>query len=282
VRQRTISAAVLVPVVVGVFLLGPPWLTLGLVLLAVAAGVEVFRLLAAAGLPVGVLPGVVAPPVAVLGLAWEGAPPGAGVAFVAAVLIVSALDAFRRLDVRDGLQAWMATSFGALYASSLGFLAAILVVAPAVPAGAPAAGLLDAGRAWLAALVLLVWSFDTCAYLAGRALGRGRLMRHISPGKTWSGAIGGTLAAVAVGGVAAWALGQWLPAGLLLGLLVAVAAQAGDLAESLLKRAAGAKDSGSLIPGHGGVLDRVDSFLFAAPAMVAWLLVAGPGAAGGT
>ena len=122
-----------------------------------------------------------------------------------------------------------------------------------------------------------MWAFDTFAYVVGRAHGRGRFLNHISPNKTWSGVIGGSVAAVVVAGSLAWASGQAILGGLLLGLVVAVAAQAGDVAESMLKRAAGAKDSGGLIPGHGGVLDRVDSFLFAGPVVLAYLLIIGPG-----
>jgi phosphatidate cytidylyltransferase len=120
-----------------------------------------------------------------------------------------------------------------------------------------------------------VWSFDTFAYLSGRTFRRGRFLNHISPNKTWSGVIGGTVAAIVVGGALAAAAGQWLPGGMLMGLLVAVAGQAGDVAESMLKRTAGAKDSSNLIPGHGGILDRTDSFLFAAPVVYAYLLIVG-------
>jgi phosphatidate cytidylyltransferase len=277
VRERAISAAVIAVVVVVVFLLGQPWLTIGLALLALTAAVEVFHLLPRAGFPVALLPGVVAPPLAVLGLSWQEATAGWLAVFVALVLGVAAIDAFRRPEVRDGFLAWMGTSFGALYASLLAFTAAVLAVAPPVPADAPlgGGGLLDAGRLWLLVLVLTVWSFDTAAYLSGRTFKRGRFLNHISPNKTWSGVIGGTVAAIVVAGLASWGLGQWLPGGLLLGLAVAVAAQSGDVAESMLKRAAGAKDSGSLIPGHGGVLDRVDSFLFAAPVVFAYLLIVG-------
>jgi phosphatidate cytidylyltransferase len=121
--------------------------------------------------------------------------------------------------------------------------------------------------------VLTVWSFDTFAYLAGRTFRRGRFLNHISPNKTWSGVIGGTIAAVVTAAVLTHAAGYPWIGGLGMGLVLAVAAQAGDVAESMLKRTARAKDSGTLIPGHGGVLDRVDSFLFAAPVVFAYLLL---------
>jgi phosphatidate cytidylyltransferase len=121
-------------------------------------------------------------------------------------------------------------------------------------------------------VILLVWSFDTGAYCVGIALGKRKFLAHISPSKSYWGLVGGLAAstAVAVGGL--WAVGQPAVMGLALGPLVGAVAQAGDLAESMLKRAAGAKDSGGLIPGHGGILDRVDSFIFAAP--VAALFIA--------
>jgi phosphatidate cytidylyltransferase len=275
-RERLISAAVLVPVVAGVFLLGMPWLGIGIAILSVLAALEAARLLVGAGFPVRPLPLVVAPPLAVAGMAWTDAPDGVAAAFVAGVLVVTAIDAFRRQDVREGFLVWMGGLFGALYASLLAFLVGVLTVAPAVPATAPLAGGLDAGRTWLLVLLLTVWSFDTFAYLSGRTLRRGRFLNHISPNKTWSGVIGGTVAAIVVAAIATWAAGQSPLAGLVLGLLVAVTAQAGDVAESMLKRAAGQKDSGTLIPGHGGILDRVDSFLFAAPAMFAFLVLLEP------
>lgn len=272
-RERAISALVIAVVVIGVFLLGQPWLTIGIALLAGLAAVEVFRLLPPAGFPTQALPGVVFPPLAVLGLAWLDPRAGWVALAVAVVLIVLAIDAFRRPDVRDGFLAWLGGSFGALYPALLAFTAAILIVAPDVPADAPLGGLLDPGRSWLLVLVVTVWSFDTFAYLSGRTFKRGRFLNHISPNKTWSGVIGGTVAAVIVGGALAWGFGQWLPGGLLMGFLVAVAGQAGDVAESMLKRTAGVKDSGTLIPGHGGILDRVDSFLFAAPVVFGYLLI---------
>jgi phosphatidate cytidylyltransferase len=133
----------------------------------------------------------------------------------------------------------------------------------------------DNGRMYLLILVATVWALDSAAFVVGRLFGRGRFMNHISPKKTWTGAIGGTIAAVTVSTMFFVLTGQSQVGGALLGLLIAVAAQAGDLAESMLKRAAGVKDSGTLIPGHGGFLDRVDSFLFAAPATYGALVILG-------
>ncbi len=274
-RERAISGAVIAIVVIAVFLAGQPWLTLGVAALALLASLEVFRLLPPAGFPVDLLPGAAFAPLAVLATGWLDRAWAWVPLYVALLLIVLAIDAFRRLDVRDGFLAWMGGTFGALYPSLLAFLVAILVVAPPVPDDAALHGLFDAGRTWLLVLVLTVWSFDTFAYLSGRTFKRGRFLNHISPNKTWSGVIGGTVAAIVVAGLLATAAGQWLPGGLLMGFLVAVTAQSGDVAESMLKRTAGVKDSGTLIPGHGGILDRVDSFLFAAPVVFGYLVFVG-------
>lgn len=274
-QQRLISAAVLVPVVVVVFLAGQPWLTLGLALLGVAGGWEATRLLRSAGLPVTGALVMAVPPVAILGLGLLEAPEGATLAFVGVVVVIAGMVAFRYPEVRDGFHAWLATSFGALYVSLLAFLAGILVIAPVIGTSAPLHGFLDAGRTWLLVLVATVWAFDSLAYLSGRTFKRGRFFPHISPNKTMSGVVGGTIAAVLVAGALVWAAGGGPIGGLVLGLVIAITAQSGDLAESMLKRAAGAKDSGALIPGHGGILDRVDSFLFAAPAMFGYLVLVG-------
>jgi phosphatidate cytidylyltransferase len=273
VQQRLISAAVLVPVVVIVFLLGQPWLTLGIAALAAVGGWEAARLLRAAGFPAEPALLVAVPPLAALGLGLASPPEGATLAVVAGVLVVAGMVAFRHPEVRDGFVAWMSTTYGALYVSLIAFLAGILAVAPAIPADAVLHGYLDAGRTWLLVLVATVWTFDSLAYVSGRTFKRGRFFPHISPNKTMSGVIGGTIAAVVVCGILTWAAGGGPVSGMILGLLIAVTAQSGDLAESMLKRAAGAKDSGTLIPGHGGILDRVDSFLFAAPVMFGYLVL---------
>jgi len=149
-------------------------------------------------------------------------------------------------------------------ASLLAFVVRLGHAAPAVPDGAPLA-VLGGERGWILLLLLAVWSYDTGAFLVGSRFGRERFLTHISPSKTYAGLVGGVVAATVVAGILLVGLEQSPLHALLLGPLVALAAQAGDLAESMLKRAAGAKDSGTLIPGHGGMLDRVDSFLFAAP-----------------
>ena len=100
-------------------------------------------------------------------------------------------------------------------------------------------------------------------------------MTHISPKKTLEGVIGGIVVATVVTALTLWLAGANPIGAIALGPLIAITAQAGDLAESVLKRAAGAKDSGALIPGHGGMLDRVDSILFAAPVVYFYILVLG-------
>ena len=127
-------------------------------------------------------------------------------------------------------------------------------------------------RSWVLLLILTVWAYDTGAYLFGKRFGRAKFLTHISPSKTYAGLIGGVLASTIVAAAMLWAVGQSPVHAIVLGPLTALAAQAGDLAESVIKRAAGAKDSGTLIPGHGGILDRVDSFLFAAPVVTLYVV----------
>ena len=118
----------------------------------------------------------------------------------------------------------------------------------------------DHGLALVLWIFLVTWSTDIGAYFAGRAIGGPKLAPAISPGKTWAGLYGGVAAATLIG--AAWALWNSLPPViLLLAPLFAVAAQGGDLFESWMKRRSGVKDSGTWLPGHGGVFDRVDGLL---------------------
>lgn len=129
-------------------------------------------------------------------------------------------------------------------------------------------------------LFATVWATDIFAYFVGRAVGGPKLAPSISPGKTRSGAVGGTVLGVAAGVLAAWAAGLpglgWLA---LVALVLSVVSQAGDLFESWVKRRHGAKDSGNVIPGHGGVMDRVDGLVAAAMALYLFGALAGGAAA---
>jgi len=125
----------------------------------------------------------------------------------------------------------------------------------------------DDGRNWVFLALFATFGSDTAAFFAGRALGRHKLSPHISPQKTWEGAIAGLLGAIVISLLFTIPTPLSLPLSygqaILLGLLVSIFGQLGDLAESLLKRSMGVKDSGRLVPGHGGFLDRMDSIVFA-------------------
>lgn len=131
---------------------------------------------------------------------------------------------------------------------------------------------LEFGLEWVIFIILLIWSTDSGAYFIGRSFGRKKLWPSISPNKTVEGAIGGILLALVVG-VVFWLLNiESLTVLLLLSLATSVFGQLGDLTESAIKRHYGVKDSGTLLPGHGGVLDRFDSMLFAFPIIYFCLL----------
>jgi len=138
----------------------------------------------------------------------------------------------------------------------------------------------EAGRANLLFLLLVVWASDIGAYLAGRALGGPLIWPQLSPAKTWSGSLGGLLLAMGVGAFAALQLAPGSPwRAAAVAAVLAVATQAGDLLESGIKRHFKVKDTSSLIPGHGGLLDRLDGLLAAAPAAIALALLIGYGGA---
>lgn len=123
-------------------------------------------------------------------------------------------------------------------------------------------------------LMLLIWAADTGAYIAGKNFGKHKLLERVSPGKTWEGWVGGTVLTVLVGwGLAALfhdlELYQWIG----IAVIVSIFGVLGDLTESLLKRSLGVKDSGTLLPGHGGILDRFDSLIMAIPFIVAFLKI---------
>jgi phosphatidate cytidylyltransferase len=162
------------------------------------------------------------------------------------LVVEGKLRGFARVD-------WLAAGIG---------YAAVLLFAPLILRRDPALGF-----AALAFLFAIVWATDIAAYFAGRGLGGPKLWPAVSPKKTWSGAIGGTLGGIAAGMLTVKLFGLSItPMLVLVAGLLSVVAQAGDLIESAVKRHFGAKDAGSIIPGHGGVMDRLDGFLTAAAA----------------
>jgi len=137
----------------------------------------------------------------------------------------------------------------------------------------PAGSGTENGLGWLLLALLTTWLSDTGAYLVGKTFGRRKLIPRISPNKTVEGAIGGIASAALTAMLCAWLFGLpvqvWLA--LSLGIILGAVGILGDLAESAIKRQAGVKDSGTLIPGHGGVLDRIDALLFVL--VTTWLLI---------
>ncbi|MBC7693989.1 MAG: phosphatidate cytidylyltransferase [Burkholderiales bacterium] len=121
-------------------------------------------------------------------------------------------------------------------------------------------------------IILLIWASDVCAYLVGSLIGKNKLYERISPGKTWEGSIGATILTIGCSFIIAhWfpelALKHWI----VISVLVCIFGTVGDLVESMLKRQANVKDSGKIMPGHGGILDRFDSLIFVSPFVYAYL-----------
>lgn len=254
------SALVAVPVVVAVVAVGGPCLALVVAGVGVGGVLEFYKLAKAAGLKparaIGVL-GVVA--FAAAGYAGSSVAAGAALAgMVIASLVFQTLELGRESAVANPA----VTVFGAAY---IGWAVGLILLLRGL--GGP-----DAGLGHVITVLLTVWANDIGAYFIGTAFGRHKLMPEVSPNKSVEGALAGLVAGVCVG-VGARALGAafgWWPQvpivhAVALSLAVGVAGQAGDLAESAMKRNAHVKDSGTFLPGHGGVLDRIDSVLFAIP-----------------
>ncbi len=251
-RQRILSAVILAPIAIAAVWVGS-WAFVALA--ALAGGLlawEWTRLCSGQfGLP-GVLLAGMAVLVAILGRA---SPLGALAVIAVALVAVPVAD---RAKARG--TAWMIA--GVLY---IGLPCLALV------------WLREQGRETLFWLLFLVWATDIGAYAAGRSIGGPKLLPQVSPKKTWAGLLGGVLSAAVVGAVTGYGVDDspWILAGLSGGL--AVVAQGGDLAESWVKRHFGVKDSSAIIPGHGGVLDRLDGLLVTAPVVALICLTFGGG-----
>jgi phosphatidate cytidylyltransferase len=278
--RRVAVAAVGIPVALLLIYMGGWPLALLLAVIAAGAAGEFYRLAQARGIRPFVLAGAFMAALPVLLAAGLESPVYAALwfwrAFVATLLIVAVLAIFRRGVDGGPLAAVAVTVFGALFTG--GTLAYALFLREMNVPVFDSAAESWVGPALLLFPLVLTWASDTAAYFGGRTFGRRKLIPSVSPGKTVEGAVWGVAGTVLAGAVYGHlVLHSWigLPIGMLFGvlagLLISPVAQLGDLAESLLKREAGVKDSGTLLPGHGGLLDRFDSLFFTIP-VTYWLV----------
>lgn len=265
--RREAVAFTLGPLVVAAIVWLPPWVFLGVLGAAVVgAADELARMATAAGHAVSrpVAPLLVA---GTLTAAWIAGVSGLVASAAGTLLLVPVLQLTHPRRPEGSLAGASITAFAVLY---LGVTGACLGWLRLVPGN-------DLGWRLILLFFGTIWLGDSGAYYVGRSFGRHKMSPRTSPNKTWEGLAGGTLATL----VAAVGLGSLLrvdlPWPVLLGVaaIIAVAAPVGDLIESLFKRDTGVKDSSALLPGHGGLLDRTDSLLFAAPPVLAFLLITG-------
>ena len=250
-KKRVITALWGIPLLIAIiWFSGEPGFTILVAIWGVLAIFEFYQMVTAAKVP----------PLTYFGLIWTLLfilSPHFDYNLLAPLLLASAVILpliwlLLRRQKEEALTSWTWTIAGILY---IGWLLSYLVALRGV----------DAGRDWIFFALFTTFGSDTSAFFCGQALGRHKLAPHISPGKTWEGAIAGVFGAIIVSLLLATILDLPLSYGqaILLGLLVSIFGQLGDLIESLFKRKMGVKDSGKLLPGHGGVLDRIDSIVFA-------------------
>ena len=254
--RRIATAAVGLPVLLALVWVGSYYLTVAVGIAAVLAWVEYHRMFANEGERLTLAYGAlwVATLVAGghLGSRWDaaGLPMPMYVTLGGGAIGAVCWVLWRPSDVMWRLR----LGLGPVYAGFLVAHAVALREAPGMP-----------GLEWLLFALLTTFATDTGAFFVGRAIGRHRMAPTISPGKTWEGAVGGFVSALGAGAAMAAVAGLPMWVALAVAAGVGVAGQIGDLLESRLKRAAGAKDAGSLLPGHGGLLDRLDSLVLTIP-----------------
>jgi len=254
--KRVLSAFILIPVVLGAVWLGD-WAYFALIALVSGLGMAEWLGLTAQKMAIrgksAAFAGLLVPLVTQMTRGWLAALILLGLGMV--LTFYYARCAGKDGKLADGLSPrWVAAGLPYLALGAGGMLAL-----RAVP---------DKGLFLTCFLLFSVWATDTGAYAAGRTIGGPKLLPRISPKKTWAGLIGGMVLAALIGYGCALGFGESAPASYAaLAAVLALVSQAGDFFESYVKRRAGAKDSGTLIPGHGGVLDRIDGLLFAAAFM---------------
>ncbi|MBA7576567.1 Phosphatidate cytidylyltransferase [subsurface metagenome] len=249
-RKRIVTALCCIPTLVAVVWFGGPWFTILIAVCGLLAAFEFYRMVALSKVR----------PLTYLGLIWVLlfiVSPHFNYDFLKPLLltsgvVISLVWLLLRPQKEEAFSSWVWTIAGIFY---IGWLLSYLVELN-----------LEGGRNWIFFALFTTFASDIAAFFVGRALGRHQLAPRISPSKTWEGAIGGIFGAIIVSLFFTMSTPLGLPLGygqaVLLGLLVSVFSQLGDLTESLLKRNMGVKDSGKLMPGHGGMLDRIDSVVF--------------------
>ncbi|HEX2923724.1 MAG TPA: phosphatidate cytidylyltransferase [Chloroflexota bacterium] len=253
--QRVLSAIVLAPFLVAATALGGVWFLAIVVAGAMVGSWELYGLLRRSGFsplwPVGM-----ALSLAILLGAYLRSP-----VIEEAALAIAIIGSLTYLvlcqQLETSLADWALTWVPPLY---IGFLLTFPLATRQLPGG----------DRWIYLLLAVTWITDIVAYFTGRFLGRHHFFPRISPRKTLEGAIGGLIGGVVSGALLAAYFGADIPTFVLFSLVASVAAEAGDLAESLMKRLLQTKDSGQLIPGHGGVMDRMDSLLFVGVVVYFW------------
>jgi len=266
--KRIAFAVVAIPATAGVLWLGGWWLAVAIAILGMLGAREVFDLARRQAVEplvwLGYLGAVAAPVIMMKVLSQDWA--AQVIMGLTLWLLAIPVAAMRRGPTRRPLTAIATTCFAPLYtALTLAFL---------IPIRHVRSGPNTAGFALVLFPLVLTWTCDTFAYMVGSQVGGPKMAPVLSPNKTWSGAVGGALSAIIAAGLLGQLLNRlgWsfsLLELLSVGLAIGVVAQIGDVAESLLKREAGVKDSSNLIPGHGGVLDRLDSLYFVIPVSAA-------------
>ena len=250
--RRTASALVLAPLAILVAYLGG-WIFAAVCIITAALVLWEWSMLVTRAADWRILaPGL--PALCAAAVLVEGNATGAAIAVVALGAIAAAVaTAVQPQGERRSAGAALWAAAGVVYAS-------VVLISPIMLRSDP-----QAGYAALLVLFATVWATDIFAYLTGRGLGGPLLWPAVSPKKTWAGAIGGLAGGVVAGSIVAYASAGTHPVmGGVLALILSIAAQGGDLLESAIKRLFGAKDASKLIPGHGGVMDRVDGLLLAA------------------
>jgi phosphatidate cytidylyltransferase len=264
--KRILTALIALPILLYTVWSQSPYFFVGLTAIAIVLALSEFQRLAArVGCKPQIVPAYAAALLVIASFVFEE--PALAVATLAALALWSLGAAvFKPTDLKTSLVSVSATLFGVIYVA---LLAACLVGVRMLADTAPSQPVPHLASKLLTTFFAIVMMTDTGAFYTGRAIGRHKLAPRVSPGKTIEGAIGGFVMAIITGLICKFAFFREIPTShaLALGAALGAIGQIGDLAESMLKRAANVKDSGNLLPGHGGMLDRIDSMLFCAPVL---------------